>query len=325
MEGRRASRSEGGGAAGGGQSSYMEKAARSSISGTSSITNRPSHMKRRDGPPRRDKADAQVRVIDPEDKNLDRTPHSLLRQPVATTRAVARRKGDKGESTTGVVSPSSVSVAEDRSGEKGSVSRMESSDSGSESSRIESSVDSDEDESLTGIERLALDDTAETSSLDSRIPEDKKKKKGAGGAAAGGGASASADKDKSEETSEEGLLSKLGGGRETPTKDKPKKGKHGAGAGEEAGGGLAGISGKKRELNWQEKKQWREAPGTVTLSETPTFFLLEKPDEQICIGGDSVEEDTLELRKRFERYSTFCAHSKGNDRYGTGKWRAKTK
>ena len=285
---------------GAGQSSYMEKAARSSISGTSSITNRPSHIKKRDGQPRRERADQQVRVIDPDDKNIDRTPHCLLKQSTQNGRTMGRRK-IKDESTSALASPSSVSVAEDRSGEKGSQSRMESSDSGSESSKMESSMESDEEESLTGIERLALDDTAETSSMDSRIPEDKKKKKGA---------AAEGDKNKSEETSEEGLLNKMGG-RETPTKEgKDKKRKGG-----EEDAGLAGISTKKKEMTWHQKKEWREGPGTVTLSETPTFFLLEKPDEQICISGDAVEGETPELRKRFDRYSNFCANSKGNDRY----------
>eukprot|EP01059_Diplonema_ambulator_P010989 TRINITY_DN20982_c0_g1_i2.p1 TRINITY_DN20982_c0_g1~~TRINITY_DN20982_c0_g1_i2.p1 ORF type:complete len:848 (+),score=323.11 TRINITY_DN20982_c0_g1_i2:33-2546(+) len=265
-------------------SSYMDRAARSSISGTSSITNRPSHMKKREH--RRaqttEKAEQQIRVLDPEDKNIDRTPNSLLRQapPTRTT-----KRGKKDESSA-VMSPS-VSGTEDRSGDKYSISRLESSESGSESSKMESSVESDDDDSLAGIERLALDDTAETSSMDSRIHDDKKKKK---------------DK-QSDEATEEGMVSKLS---DAPAKDgKSKKQEKEP----------SGLAVKKREMTWQEKKEWREAPATVTLSETPTFFLLEKPDEQVCVSGDAVEEETGELRKKYERYINFCANSKGNDRY----------
>eukprot|EP01064_Diplonema_japonicum_P019151 TRINITY_DN2784_c0_g1_i2.p1 TRINITY_DN2784_c0_g1~~TRINITY_DN2784_c0_g1_i2.p1 ORF type:complete len:839 (+),score=212.43 TRINITY_DN2784_c0_g1_i2:750-3266(+) len=266
-----------------GTSSYMDRAARSSISGTSSVTNRPSHMKKREH--RRaqanEKADQQVRVLDPEDKNIDRTPHTLLRQAPPTR---AARRGKREESS--AMSPS-VSGTEDRSGDKCSISRLESSDSGSESSKMESSVESDDDDSLTGIERLGLDDTAETSSMDSRIHDDKKKKK----------------EKQADEANEDGMLSKLS---DAPAKD---------GKGRKQQEKEAGLTTKKREMTWQEKKEWREAPGTVTLTETPTFFLLEKPDEQICISGDAVEEETEELRKRFDRYSNFCANSKGNDRY----------
>eukprot|EP00659_Diplonema_papillatum_P013161 gene13161-20322_t len=269
-------------------SSYMDKAARSSMSGTSSITNRPSHMKsgRKDGAATRrpaDKVDQPIRVLDPEDKNIVRTPLSLLRQPVAVSSAGAKAGGRGRDESASVLSPFSGSVTEDRSADKNSYSRLESSDSGSESSRLESSAESDEEESITGIERLALDDTAETSSMDSRLPEDRKKKK---------------DKH-SEETSDEGAAKT---GKDSQDKDsrsrKAEKDEP--------------VAGKKREMTWQERKEWREAPGTVTLSETSTFFLLDKPDEQICIGTEA-HEDNLRLQTKFERYSVFCANSKGND------------
>ena len=264
---------------GGTASSYMDKATRSSISGTSSVTNKPSQIKKRDVR-RVEKTDQRTRVLDPEGRDIDRTPHSLIKT-APQTKTVKRTKG-KDESGWGV----SASVAE------GSQSRLESSDSGSESSKVESDNESDDEDSLTGMERLALDDTADTSSMDSRLPEDKRKKKEKSQGA-------------SEDTSEEGLLSKLGG-RETPTKDRPRR---------KDREDVASATSKKKEMTWQEKKEWREAPGTVTLSETPTFFLLEKPDEQICISGDALEEDTSELRKKFDRYFNFCANSKGNDRY----------
>eukprot|EP01065_Artemidia_motanka_P052322 TRINITY_DN9422_c0_g1_i1.p1 TRINITY_DN9422_c0_g1~~TRINITY_DN9422_c0_g1_i1.p1 ORF type:complete len:852 (+),score=295.52 TRINITY_DN9422_c0_g1_i1:72-2627(+) len=258
-------------------SQAMQSGSRASVTG-SSVTNR-SHMRRQQGAAMKrgaDKSDQpQMRVLDPEHRDIDRTPKSLLRDMPPSNRTGTKKKKEGAGDTAVSQSGEEPSV---------SVSRFESSDSGSESSRMESSAESDGEESVAGMDRLALDD--ETSSMDSRLPEEKKKK-------AGG-------KSTSEETSEEGLLSKMGG-RDTPQQDKERKGKD------------SRDHKEKREMTYDERQQWRRALETVTLSETETIFLLDRPDEQV-----STEDQTEEVaarKARYERYVDMCLKAKNSDKY----------
>eukprot|EP00756_Hemistasia_phaeocysticola_P032464 Hpha_TRINITY_DN16408_c4_g1::TRINITY_DN16408_c4_g1_i1::g.159377::m.159377 len=261
-------------------SQAMQSGSRASVTG-SSVTNR-SHMGRHRQANQRkqgDKGDQpQMRVLDPDHRDVDRTPKSLLREvPASRTGTKKKKEG--------------VEAGTSQSGEEPSVSvsRMESSDSGSESSRMESSAESDGEESVAGMDRLALDD--ETSSMDSRVqPDEKKKKDGKGG------------KSTSEESGEEGLLSKMGG-RETPQQD--KKDKKGDKEAKE-----------KREMTYDERLQWRKALETVTLTETETLFLLDRPDEQV-LAGEAAEhsEEVAQRKARYERYVDMCLKAKNSDKY----------
>eukprot|EP01062_Namystynia_karyoxenos_P017741 TRINITY_DN16565_c0_g1_i1.p1 TRINITY_DN16565_c0_g1~~TRINITY_DN16565_c0_g1_i1.p1 ORF type:complete len:855 (+),score=357.16 TRINITY_DN16565_c0_g1_i1:89-2653(+) len=262
-------------------SQAMQSASRASVTG-SSVTNR-SHMRsRQQGVARRvqgDKGDQPpMRVLDPDHRDTDRTPKSLLRDMPTANRSGPKKSKREGDTAGTSQSADEPSV---------SVSRFESSDSGSESSRMESSAESDGDESVVGMDRLALDD--ETSSMDSRLQDDKKKKKGEG---KGG-----------DDAGDEGLLGRMGDAGGAPEKGDGKERKKDKDQKEK----------EKTKMSWDERQRWQRVLETVTLSETETFFLLDRPDE---LHSTEAETDEVIARKtRYERYVDMCQKAKNSDKY----------
>eukprot|EP01006_Ploeotia_vitrea_P028956 TRINITY_DN61585_c0_g1_i1.p1 TRINITY_DN61585_c0_g1~~TRINITY_DN61585_c0_g1_i1.p1 ORF type:complete len:854 (+),score=67.85 TRINITY_DN61585_c0_g1_i1:36-2597(+) len=264
-----------------GHSHHTDKSARSSLSGSSggqpsssqshshSISTTRHGRRARAGESRRGQQildrdknqENQTKVLDPDTKE-DRTPQSLLRAPPRPTPGAKGDKSKKNES--GAVSPSVSQFSEERS-----FSRMESTESGSTTPK---SVSLSLSEGEDMIEPLALDESLETSSMDSRqTSEQDGHQRGRRHARDREDRDEDGDRDASQTQSSED--------RHT-----------------------------RREMTREERQAWMQSPCTITLTETSTFFVMERPDEQIGTEG----EEAVAIVARNEVYKTSCEQREAN-------------
>jgi len=203
-----------------------------------------------------DKPENVIKVLDPETRE-DRTPLPLAETASAKSAVIRKKLAGGGATSTseGGISSSAIgsvsSEVEDRS-----FRVNESTESGSETPKS-ASVSLSEDGDATAMEPMAnMDDSAmDTSSMDSRLAlgDDKKRRQDAKG------------DDYDENEDDLGFSNRR---KSTP--------------GDHAPDGI-GRKGRRRKDGSTEDEN---APCSVQLSETPTFFLLERADEQIAIDSE---------------------------------------
>eukprot|EP00759_Apiculatamorpha_spiralis_P003571 PhF_6_TR11686/c0_g1_i1/m.18955 len=73
------------------------------------------------------------------------------------------------------------------------------------------------------------------------------------------------------------------------------------------------MSEKRREMTTEERSTWENAEVSIVLTETPTFFIFEKPDEAVV--KDTPEAEAV--KKRNQQYKVFRESIRGSDRYAS--------